>query len=237
MGVTNGKFIVIGGAGDGRDDFDIVADEMIALTGKSEPSFLFIGFAQVEPFHGFEYYGALFAKKGCVCSLLTNCDIEIGGSAKAKIDSADMIFIMGGNTGKLLNTLRAHGIDEMLRGAAERGAVIAGFSAGAITICERGMSKNDDYTVEQGLGLLNFYCCPHPMTSKKRYALFLDDLRNHDEVGIAFDGAGLEVCEGKFRALIFCPDGYKASFLSYLDGRCIEHDVGSEWRPIDEIYK
>ena len=236
MDLSKGRFILFGGAGDGHDDFAVAADEMIALSGRRAPAFLFVGFAQLEPHHGFEYYGELFAAKGCRVDYLTDDDLRDGG-AKRKIDEADIIFIMGGNTRKLVETLNAHGVSEMLRDAAARGAVMTGFSAGEICLCRAGMSKDEDYYMQDGIGCLDLYCCPHPLTSPKRYEKFRRELGGMPgAVGVAFDGAGLEIADGKYRALVFCPDGYMANICRPKDCGIEDAPVGGEWRPVGELF-
>ena len=231
-----GRYIIIGGSGTGGDDFGIVADEAIALTGKEQPFFLFVGFAQLQPIHGFEYYGLLFAGKGCTCAILTDADVKDPQLAKAKIDRADIIYLMGGNTGKLLRTLREHGVDTMLRDAARRGTVMTGFSAGAITLCESGISKNEDYLVETGIGCVDLVCCPHPIESRVRFGMFCDELKKRPGAkGMAFDGAGLEICGGKCRALIFAPDGFMTDVCEYKNGVLTRTALTEKWVPVEEI--
>ena len=238
MNVTDKeKYLIIGGNGAYDGDFESVADEMISLTGKKEPTFLFIGFAQLEPHHGFEYYGTLFAKKGCGCSLLTMEDIRRFYPAKPKLEKADMIFIMGGNTGKLLSILRKYRIDGLLREAALRGAVLAGLSAGAICLCAGGASKNEDYVYETGLGFVDLICCPHPVEDGPRFAFFKKELAKFPEgtKGIASDGAAFEIAGGKYRSFDFCPGGSTCRICEYENGVFIETPVSGEYRPLSEI--
>lgn len=230
-----GKYLLFGGNGEGSDDFGKAVDEMIALTGKVEPSFLYIGFAQLLPFHGFEYYGVLFAARGCPCALLTDDDVRDGAAAKKKIDNADVIFITGGNTAKLMNTLRENGIDTMLREAAAGGKVMAGFSAGAICLCEKGASKNDDYVTERGIGCLDFTFCPHSLTSPARYSFFENELEKDDSVGLAFDGAGFEVMGDKCRALITCPEGCMTRVLTRTENGRRHTELSDEWIPLSDL--
>lgn len=227
------KYILFGGAGDGNDDFSIAADEMIRLADKESPEYLFIGFAQLEPHHGFEYYGTLFAQKGCKTSLMTYDDISKAEAAKKKIDSADIIFIMGGDTRKLIDTLNRYGVSYMLRAAAKKGTVMSGFSAGEICLCRAGMSKDGEYYLQDGIGCLDFLCCPHPLTSKKRYERFLCEMSAFPgAVGVAFDGAGLEIANGRYRSLVFCPDGYMSKIVRTEKGETVFEEVGEDWRPI-----
>ena len=223
-----GKYLLVGGDGAGDGDFGVIADEAIALTGKAEPVFLYVGFAQLEPHHGFEYYGALFAEKGARCSVLTQNDVDDGSCAEKAL-AADVIFIMGGNTGKLMRALRGAGLDETLREAARRGTVLCGFSAGAICLCGAGISKNEDYLVEEGIGCLDFLFCPHPMRKSGRFDLFKSELKNRGGRGLASDGAAIEIVGGRYRAAVFCPSGCTAQVCEYAGGEFTGRDVPREW--------
>ena len=235
IGSGTEKYMVFGGGGADDGDFGIAADEMIALSGREHPRFLFIGFAQLEPHHGFEYYGELFKSRGADCSFLTQDDADAVAPAREKILWADIIFIMGGNTGKLMRTLRGAGLDRTLREAALRGAVTSGFSAGGICLCSAGVSKNEDYLVEDGIGCLDLFFCPHPMSRGGRYETFKRELKTRGGTGLACDGAGFEVAGSGCRALVFCPNGYMAKICGYRDGEWIERDVPTEWTDLASL--
>ena len=233
-GFVKGKYMLFGGTVGDDDDFESAVIEMIALSGTAAPAFLFIGFAQLEPHHGYEYYGELFKKRGCPCDLLTNEDIA-GGKASGKIAAADVIFIMGGNTEKLVDTLEKNGLSKDLREAAGRGAVMSGFSAGAICLCRAGMSKNEDYYMQDGIGCLDLLFCPHPKTSERRYRAFLCEMEKRPgDTGAAFDGAGLEIADGMYRAFVFGKD-HMASLCRSDGAGCAEKPVSSDWRPASEL--
>ena len=234
---SNEKYMILGGNGVGDGEFELVADEMIRMTGKKSPYFLYVGFAQIEPHHGFEYYGVLFASKGCACALLTNEDVNDSALAAAKIAAADIIFIAGGQTHKLLETIRAGGVDRMLASAAARGAVMSGISAGAITLCESGVSKkNGRFLIESGIGCLDLFCCPHPFDENFRFRYFREKLADMPGVkGLACDGAAFEVFEGKYRALIFCPDGHFEKICEYKNTGYSETEISGEFRSLADL--
>lgn len=75
----------------------------------------------------------------------------------------DVFYVGGGNTLHLLALWRAHGLDQLLREAWARGAVLSGVSAGMI--CWFSASMTDSYggvaPLLDGLGLLDGSACPH----------------------------------------------------------------------------
>ncbi len=238
--LLRGSYMLFGGAGneESHDDFESAADEMIALTGKAAPNFLFIGYAQLEPHHGFEYYGDVFMRRGCASSYLDGTDAADPASAKEKIGRADLIFIIGGSTAKLMDTLDRGGISPILRDAAGRGCVMTGLSAGAIALCLAGASKNEDYCTQTGAGCLPLYFCPHSLTSPRRLAFFKEEIKKTPAgVGIALDGAALEISGGRYRAFVHNRGGYLAKVFREKGGRLSENDLAPEWSQIEELIR
>ena len=77
---------------------------------------------------------------------------------KNKIETADIIYIGGGDTIKLMDTVKEYEIDKLLDAAVKRDCVIAGVSAGAILLANSGFSdsfilreESDKYEFVDGL--------------------------------------------------------------------------------------
>jgi peptidase E len=84
--------------------------------------------------------------------------------ARARIATADAVMVSGGNTANALAIWRLHGIDEALRTAWERGALLWGSSAGMICWFEAGVTDSfraDLDGMRDGLGFLEASACPH----------------------------------------------------------------------------
>jgi len=113
---------------------------------------------------------------GCNVSVM-----NLLGSTPAKselkntIQSADIIFVSGGNTLKLMRRWRKLGVDRLLLAAQRRGAILAGSSAGAICWYAFGHSDSMgfynpddwDYIRVKGLGIIPATCCPHVMAEDR----------------------------------------------------------------------
>jgi peptidase E len=102
--------------------------------------------------------------------LSAHADIEvvrlfgIPDRPRERIAAADAVLVPGGSTANLLAVWRVHGIDEELGSAWRRGAVLAGWSAGAN--CWFESSVTDSFgpgldPLHDGLGLLTGSFCPH----------------------------------------------------------------------------
>jgi peptidase E len=102
--------------------------------------------------------------------LSAHADIEavrlfgIPDRPRARVEAADAVVVPGGNTANMLAVWRVHGIDEALAETWRRGAVLAGWSAGAN--CWFESSVTDSYgpgldPLHDGLGFLPGSFCPH----------------------------------------------------------------------------
>ncbi len=112
---------------------------------------------------------------------LSAADPELGTS----IVASDLIYLLGGFPGYLAQTLGGSAAWSAVRTAHERGAVVAGSSAGAMVLCEK---LYDPYLgqVVQGLGLVPGCCLvPHHDTSgRKRVAELQKELPGLTIIGI-----------------------------------------------------
>lgn len=87
----------------------------------------------------------LFVEAGCVVEAL---DVAFASpsleSMAAIVDASDVIIISGGNTCYAVQRWTATGLKPLLRGAMDRGVVMAGGSAGAICWFDAGHSDSMD---------------------------------------------------------------------------------------------
>ena len=124
--------------------------------------------------------------------------------------SADIIYVGGGNTLKMMNLWRRLGIDRLLAHARENGAVLCGVSAGSICWFNYGNSdsrkdKNPDadYIKVTGLGFINALHCPHYDTERARQESLKRMMRKvPGQVAIALDDcAALQIVDDTYRIL------------------------------------
>src|SRR5580692_2484004 len=118
--------------------------EIIRLTNKTRPKFLFIPTASSDSEaywkHIQEYFGGFLKCRTDVLFLIKEqpANHEIG----SKIASADIIYVGGGNTLLMMRLWRRLGIDKLLKSAYERGTVLSGISAGSICWFDSGHSDS-----------------------------------------------------------------------------------------------
>lgn len=157
--------------------------KILGLTGKKKPKALFIPTASDDS-EGYTkawkkiYEGKLACTVDVLCLIAKKPTRAV---IAAKIRSADIIYVGGGNTLMMMNLWRRLGVDKLLREAYERGAVCCGVSAGSICWFEYGVSdsrqfknpKSHEYIRVKGLGFLKGLHCPHydPIPSRKNWRL------------------------------------------------------------------
>ncbi len=167
------KCVLIGGGSIGRgqtpyETFNIDL-EIVKMSNKEKPTFLFIGLGDS---HSDSYYDTIkkiYKELGCLTinlkkkNILNNMDL-----VKEKINSADIIYIGGGDTIKLKELIINYQIDSLLRKAYLNGTILVGMSAGAILLSRDGLSdsyilraERDSFEFIDGLGFIDISICPH----------------------------------------------------------------------------
>lgn len=173
------KLVLIGGGDIGRADTKYetkeIDEEIVKLTNKERPNFLFIGLASNFADSYYKIIKDIYKKLGCETGKISNKTLTHMEVVEKKIKEADIIYIGGGNTVKLVNILKENGMDKMLLEAGKRGCVLAGISAGAITYCTYGLSDfeinegiSNNYVKVDGLGFTNYMFVPHFSSDEKK---------------------------------------------------------------------
>ena len=123
-----GHIVAIGG-GSLLDPHSKLETLVLDLTGTESPRVCFLATAVAEHAEPILRFYQAFGTRGCLPT-----HIELFGrpdNPAARLADQDVIYVSGGNTANALALWRVHGLDEALRAALERGAVLAGWSAGA----------------------------------------------------------------------------------------------------------
>jgi len=137
--------IVAIGGGELKDLETLPIDRAIVnFACKKRPKALFIPTASDDSVGYWQIFQDVYGKKlGCETDVLylvkehpSQKEIE------KKILSADIVYVGGGNTLRMLRIWRRHGVDKLLHKAYEKGVVLAGLSAGAICWFRYGLSDS-----------------------------------------------------------------------------------------------
>ena len=206
------KAIVAIGGGSMIDGENLSIDKRIVeLAGKSRPRTLFLGTAggdDPEKIAEFQtWYGG---RLGCDMEVLTLLrDRPSPAEIARRFEWADLIYVGGGNSLRMMKLWRRLGIDRHFQAARERGCVLAGLSAGGLCWFRYGYSAsrrysnpdNFPYIRIRALGYFNAVFCAHAVV-EQRLAPFREFMRNQTCVGLALDDhAAIEIIDDRWRIL------------------------------------
>ncbi|MBS3071646.1 Type 1 glutamine amidotransferase-like domain-containing protein [Candidatus Pacearchaeota archaeon] len=166
---------------------------------------------------------------------------------KEKILGADLIYVGGGNTMKMLRTWRKHGVDKLLAKAYKNGVVLSGLSAGAICWFAYGCSDSrrfsnpDDasFMKIKGLNLINLTVSPHHIREKHRDNGLVKLMRNTSGVAVALDdNCAIEIVDDKYRMLV-SKKGVGAKKVYYSKGKSYKNKIiiDTKYSPISDLLK
>ena len=137
----------------------------------------------------------------------------------AELDQAKLIYILGGFPGYLVHTLaETRCLDALLR-AYQKGAVLAGSSAGAMILCERYFDPSDK-EIKKGFGILKHtILAPHHDTfGHSWHSRYFDKLSGVQCIGID-EQTGMITHTGRHRWTVYGKGGVtmyqKTSVVSY----------------------
>ena len=169
------------GGGELKDLETLSIDRAIVkLVKKKHPKVLFIPTASGDARGYWETFQIVYGEKlGCeteVLFLLNPKERPTATERKRKILSADIVYVGGGNTLRMLNLWRKLSVDVVLQQAYEKGVILSGLSAGAICWFRYGESNPHWFMRDgkrigiplrvRGLDLLPFTCSPHHIREK-----------------------------------------------------------------------
>ena len=189
-------------------------------TDKREPKALFIPTASGDAEGYCKTFQHVYGKQlGCKVDFLLATKSNFSQQdAIQKILSADLVYVGGGNTQRMLKIWRDYGIDLALRQAGQNGTVLSGLSAGAICWYEAGLSDSDRFSAVEGsswslkrlegLGFLPGVFCPH-LDKEQRHEPLLNLVGSSGERAVACDnGAAIFWENGVARVFTSLPRAY-----------------------------
>lgn len=208
-----GTIVAIGG-GELKDLETLQIDKQIVkLTKKKHPIALFVPTASSDVEEYWKSFQKVYGEKlGCKTIVLSLIKEKLTRKQiQQKIFSADLIYVGGGNTLRLVRVWRKFGVDKMLKLAYKKGIVLSGLSAGAICWFAKGFSdsvngRKGNFGFVNGLGLINEVCCPH-YNNKKRAIVFNKAMQKigakgigiEDNVAIVFKNHKLQIIRSNNR--------------------------------------
>lgn len=232
-----GKLVAIGGGKNGRIKQDgtkepyeteIIDREIVALTGKENPKFLFLSQAQSKPEYEIGYFETMKRiygdKFGSECSWISRSDLDIltKDELRNAVLRTDIVYVGGGDTKTMIELWKKSGLDEILKEAFESGVVISGLSAGAnawFKYCSSDSLKilYEDETAPmielECLGWFDLFAVPH-YDDKKEYVNREEHLKEclekrKDKIGLGISNyAAIEIKDDEYRIIVSDERGF-----------------------------
>ncbi|MGL4737287.1 MAG: Type 1 glutamine amidotransferase-like domain-containing protein [Cellulosilyticaceae bacterium] len=165
-----GKIVAIGGGELRSGETKAIDEYIVRLSGKERPRLLFIPTASYDAVGYIElivqYFGELGCEVDCLCLVSESPSDQV---VKDKILGADIIYVGGGDTVRMMERWQESKVDVYLKEAYDKGTVLSGLSAGSICWFAFGHSDSEsfhsngtwDYVRAYGLGLIPMAHCPH----------------------------------------------------------------------------
>lgn len=221
----------MGGGGFSQEpDNPYLDDFVLELSGATTPRICFVGTASADAdAYAVKFFEA-FSARGCVASRLTL--FQQGKVPAAELLAAqDVVYVGGGSTANMLAVWRVHGIDALLRQAWERGAVLAGLSAGSICWFESGVTDSLHpealLPLTDGLGFLPGSHCPHYDADPRRPEAYRRLVAGGELAPgyAADDGAALHFTGTTLREVVASRPAAAAYWVESRDGRAVEEPL------------
>lgn len=209
--------IVAIGGGELKDLETLPIDrEIVRLARKKKPRVLFIPTASNDALGYCETFRTVYENRlKCEVEELLLIREKLSKKTVAeKIFSADIIYVGGGNTLKMLRVWRKRGVDVLLKQVYKKDVVLSGLSAGALCWFRYGSSdarsfsqgKQFSYMRVRGLELVSATASPHHIREKTRDGGLERILRRTSGIGLAIDDNAALVIEGnQYRVIASAP--------------------------------
>lgn len=209
------KLVAIGGGENGRVldngtktlyETEKIDKEIVKLTGKDNPNFLFICHAmsfstQIEESY-YEVMKEIYKNLGCNCKILKSTDLCNRKIVEELINWADIIYEGGGDTQMMINLWNETGFDKVLKKAWGDGKVICGISAGAVCWFNSCNSDTEeDFEVVDCLDWIDFFITPHA-DEDGRYESTKKQLKENGKIGLMLSNcSAIEIIDNKYKII------------------------------------
>jgi peptidase E len=231
------QIVSFGGGGFSMEAGNPLLDEFVLdLTGKRRPKVCFLPSASGDADHYIVRFYRHFGGDRCEASHLSLFRRERApADPREHLLGQDLIYVGGGSVISLIGTWRAHGIDEIIREAWEKGIVLCGLSAGSLCwFAEALTGFHGEPDRVEGLGLLPFSNTVHYDAEPMRRSAFRRALLEGMCSGYAAeDGAALHFCGTELAQVVASRPNARAYRLSAAEGRVSETRLATRYLDCD----
>ncbi len=225
------KLMLIGGGEVGRGNTAYetleIDKEIVKMTGKDNPTLLFVGLASSFSDSYYDVIKKNFKELGCTpVYLKKNNLIHNPDLVKDKFRDADIIYVGGGDTIKLLEKIEEYNLKPLFDEALNNNTVLAGISAGAILFSNKGYSdayilreEKDTYEFIKGFKYIDINITPHYHVDPNKTKQLKDYLKKHDEEIYGLEnGTALKIIDDNIKVITSVKNSkvYKVSYKEKL---------------------
>ncbi|MGH2832069.1 MAG: Type 1 glutamine amidotransferase-like domain-containing protein [Solirubrobacteraceae bacterium] len=223
----------MGGGGFTMEPFNPLLDDFIlSLALHAQPRILFLPTASGDTGAQIRAFYTRYSGRVCVPEHLSLFHMHDMNRPLADIVlEQDIVYTGGGSMRNLLAIWRAHGLDEILISAWERGVVLAGLSAGAMCWFEGGVTRSSGpATPIVGLGLLAGSLTVHADGEPDRLPVWLASISDGTLPGgwAADDGVGLCFRGGHLQRVVSSRPGAFAQRVDAVAGELVRDRLKPE---------
>ena len=141
----DGMIIAIGGKFETDETFRPILERSLAHVSKEHPNMLFVPTASYDNYSENDPIITRFASAGCATDVLL-VSKESAESAAEKFAWADIVYATGGSLKFLTENWSEKGVFEAADAALKRGAVLMGYSSGAMCWADKGWDDTEEET-------------------------------------------------------------------------------------------
>ena len=225
-----GMIVAIGGGFNTDDTFRPILEKSLAHVGREQPHMLFVPTASYDDYSENDAVITRFAAAGCATDVLL-VSRESAESAARKFAWADIVYATGGSLKFLTENWAEKGVFEAADAALQRGAVLMGFSSGAMCWADMGWDDTEEETFRiiahnpfvgmapgfayyHCAGLLPFCLTPHYDSIGWRAYTYEAEKADYPSVCIE-NGAALVYEGGRYSVLSDADTPTRSVFLFY----------------------
>jgi peptidase E len=233
METATRQIVAFGGGGFSMESGNPLLDEyVLGLALREHPRVCFLPSASGDADHYVVRFYRAFPAERCEASHISLFRREQGpADLRAHLLAQDLIYVGGGSVVSLLGVWKAHGVDEILREAWERGVVLCGLSAGSLCwFAEAHSGFHGASRRVAGLGFLPFSNCVHYDRDAEHGIAYQAQLRAGMRAGYAAqDGAALHFVGSELRRVVASRPEAKAFWLDPGPSGIAEVELATEY--------
>lgn len=227
-----GHIVAMGGGGFSTEPENPLLDDFILSLAPRQPARVcFIPSASADSAPYLVQFYRAFSGRALPCDLTIFDPPAVprrparSADLDAFVAEQDILYVGGGNTANLLAIWRLHGLDELLRKAWQRGAILCGVSAGMLCWFRQGVTDSfgDLEALDDGLGLIDASACPHYDGEAARRPTYHRLIEEGMRPGYAAEDAAALHFQGTELVEVVCSrPGAAAYWVEIEDNRVVE---------------